>query len=250
MIGYIRREAFRRRRDPCRTCFRANRVRCRCLPVQVMFVAPAATREEALELAQRAPALRVRPRVIERWVRFLTGTDQGQRWAEVRGGAPAVINQDMMRFLNSQRDDFVLPEPVLRRALHATNADQARLLLDAFNRDRAGYAATRSGHADDPAQQDDGDDVAEWALPDDVGRGEIQRPSLHLATIVESPNDLCWDGRETMRDALSRILAVDIDTCTYSRPLCCARSAYRWARAAPRRPPGLRRRRVRSGRDR
>ena len=138
-----------------------------------MFVAPAATREQALELAKQAPALRVRPRVLERWARFLTREDNAERWKIARGGVPAQLNVPLLHRLGKDPAEYVVPhEQVLQHALHATNFEQAHIVLDAFNRERQGYAATRSGHADDPANDAGAPELPEWRVSDEVGRGE------------------------------------------------------------------------------
>ena len=146
--------------------------------LQVMFVAPASSRAEALELAQKAPALRVRPRVVERWARFLTRPDIAERWRAARGGRPVVLNEPLLYQLGTTGQEFVVPPALLQRALHATNMDQANIVLDAFNRERQGYAAARTGHADDPANDPQAPnavidlELPEWRVSDDVGRGE------------------------------------------------------------------------------
>ena len=92
----------------------------------------------------------------------------------MRGGEPVRLNEGMVRVLNAQRTDFVVPAVLLDRALHATNMEQATIVLDAFNRERQGYAATRTGHADDPGTRPDVDaKLPEWRVSDEVGRGEL-----------------------------------------------------------------------------
>jgi hypothetical protein len=146
---------------------------CCHLTPQVMFCAPATSRQQALELAKNAPALRVRPRVVARWARFMTGTHAGQLRARALGIPQRQPNPAMLAFLDAQREDFIVPMEITRCAMHTTNVEQARILLDMFERERSGYAATRSGHADAPQQPGQHEDLVEWALPDNNDEGAL-----------------------------------------------------------------------------
>ena len=85
----------------------------------------------------------------------------------------------MLHKLNDTGREFVVPDAVLQRALHTTNMEQAHVVMDAFNRERQGYAATRTGHADDPAGRPEDLEWPEWRALDTIGRGGCR----HLFTV-------------------------------------------------------------------
>ena len=138
----------------------------------MFFVAPVHTREQALELAKSAPALRVRPLVVTRWAKFMTAARQGGTQADVR--APR-LNEPMIALLGQTTDAWIVPEDILRGSLHTTAMEQARILLRLLRDQREGYAHTRGGHEDDPHGQDPDAELAHWELSDTVGRGESGR---------------------------------------------------------------------------
>jgi hypothetical protein len=145
------------------------------LCTQVLFVAPANSREEALKLASQAKALNVRPSVLARWARFLVASGQSRLHPELHGEQQPQLDGEQQPQLNSAMLEWcdrhaegaaVVPEQITRSALHANNAEQARIILHMFNRGREGYANTRSGHADDPEGEAE-PALAAWELPHD-----------------------------------------------------------------------------------
>ena len=145
-----------------------------------MFVAPAQSREQALQLAANAKALSVRPHVLGRWARFLVQHGQSKLFPELHGDqqcdAPQVeLNQGMLEWCDQQpAGAVVVPPQVMTGAVHTNSNEQARIILHMFNRGREGYANTRTGHADDPHDGDTSAALAAWELRDDDKPSEQQ----------------------------------------------------------------------------
>ena len=136
--------------------------------LQVMFVAPAKTKEEALALAAKAKALRVRPHVLARWARFLVTYGQSNLHPEYKTG----LNDAMLEWCDKQPPDaVVVPPAVLRADVHCSTNEQAKIILHTWQRNREGYAKTRSGHADDPDGEDPEAALLAWELDEDGDEG-------------------------------------------------------------------------------
>ena len=156
--------------------------------MQVMFVAPARSREQALQLAAKAKALTVRPHVLARWARFLVEQGQSNLFPELHGeqqsvpqppaAVPPGLNQGMLEWCDRHpAGAAVVPPQALQGAVHTNSNEQARIVLHMFNRGREGYASTRAGHADDPNAGDATAPLADWELPEDEEQpaGESRR---------------------------------------------------------------------------
>ena len=176
--------------------------------VQVMFVAPARTREHALGLAAKAKALNVRPGVVARWARFLVASGQSRLFPELHHAEqPLQLNTAMLEWCDGQpRGAAIVPEQVTRCALHANNMEQARIILHVLNRGREGYANTRHGHADAPGAVDDSGALQAWDLEDD--QGAAQHGEEHgMVRCGEG-----WRGGAQVRDVATRFPAADMHT--------------------------------------
>ena len=151
-----------------------------------MFVAPARSREEALQLAAHAKALNVRPHVLARWARFLVRSGQSKLFPELHGANALQPNDAMLEWCDRQPAGAVLvPPAALQGAVHTTNLEQARLVLHMFNRGREGYASTRAGHADDPDGADPDAALAAWDLPPDGAAGAAGTLGITIGRAVE-----------------------------------------------------------------
>ena len=144
--------------------------------MQVLFVSPACDRQEALQLAQHAKALSVRPHVLARWARFLVANGQSKLFPELHGGEQqhgggadrVQLSTGMLDWCDRHAPDaVVVPPEALLNAAHTNSNAQARACMNVFNRGREGYASTRAGHADDPDGGDASETLAAWELPED-----------------------------------------------------------------------------------
>jgi hypothetical protein len=100
------------------------------------------------------------------------------------------LNHAMLEWCDRHAEGVaVLPEQITRSALHANNAEQARIILHMFNRGREGYANTRSGHADDPEGEAE-PALPAWELPHDRQAGE---------RTCNPPSDGCMDLLASVR---------------------------------------------------
>ena len=113
---------------------------------QVIFVAPAETREDLVRLADSSPALRVRGRVVAWWVQHLVKVYKDNPHL-LGNHPPPTIDRSRLELV-SKLDG--VPPQLLQSSVHAGSEAQAVSLLRAFTRGRDGYANTRTGREEDP----------------------------------------------------------------------------------------------------
>jgi hypothetical protein len=97
----------------------------------VVFLAPATTTAQALELARKSSALKVRTQVVIRWVLWLTRPGgPSSRWA-MTGLLPVQRDERMLHILRTGPEE-VVPEELLAGAVHARTEAEAQAMAEAF----------------------------------------------------------------------------------------------------------------------
>ena len=141
----------------------------------MVFLAPATTTAQALELARKSSALKVRTQVIIRWVLWLTRPGgPSSRWA-MTGLLPVQRDERMLHILRTGPDE-VVPQELLAGAVHARTEAEAQAMAEAFEHGREGYARTRVGRPDDATVAAAGNHLGAWAQPE-ADEGDVAGPS-------------------------------------------------------------------------
>ena len=167
-------------------------------------MAPAETPEQALELARKSPALKVRWQPVARWVAHLVRAGgASDRWAAA-GLLPVQQDRQMLDVLRA-REDGVPPE-VLAGALHARDEAEAQAMLRAFGQGREGYAGTRTGRPEDPAVRPGAAPLAAWAAEGDRAPPAEAGPS-GLRPPAPPPHWAPVRQPQAPRDTIAAVLA-------------------------------------------